>query len=203
MKEIPKYALRAYGLLYTKFKAEETFAQDSLNWLVSSAMKKKIFAVLLDAGWITKVSKRTYKCATPDAIFSSLFEFKVPEILRSAKKKYYYTGMSAVEIWSDFTYMQRGWEHSPYFITIKDEDVEYWKRFLSVHGVPFFIQEGTFIGEFVILNPEKKISFDIHEGKPVEVLEKVIAFCEQNSLFEYPLEYITKKFKLATKKVST
>src|SRR3989338_4685558 len=138
-KEIPKYALRAYGLLYTKYGAEEEFSQDDLNWIVSSSMRKKIFSVLLNSGWIAKKSRRTYVCADPKTIFNSLFSFKVPGILKNSKKEYCYSEMSAVEIWTDFSYIQRSWEHSPYFIKIKENDLDYWEEFLSKEGIPFFI----------------------------------------------------------------
>lgn len=198
-QEIPKYVLRAYALLYTKYGTENRFTQDTLNWIVSSSMRKKIFSVLLNTGWIVKTSKREYICNEPKTIFSSLFLFKVPEILKRSEKKYYYGKMSAVEIWTDFSYIQRSWEHSPYFIYIKKEDLNYWKGFLSKHNIPFFIEEGSFIGEFVILMPMKKLSRlsdTTYNHFHVEKLSSCVRFCKNNSLFEYPLAYLKEKFKL-------
>lgn len=198
-KEIPKYALRAYGLFYAKYGDNEEFSQDNLNWIVSSSMRKKIFSVLLNSGWIAKKSRRTYVCIDPKTIFNSLFSFKVPDILKTSKKEYCYSEMSAVEIWTDFSYIQRSWEHSPYFIKIKEEDSDYWKEFLSKEGIPFFIKEGTFIGEFMILEPQKKLRCSVHNGFPVENLDASVKFCQDNSLFEYPLAYLKQKFNLKIK----
>ena len=198
-KEIPKYALRAYGLLYTKYGADEEFSQDSLNWIVSSSMKKKIFSVLLNSEWIIKKSKRNYVCVNPKTVFNSLFLFKVPDILKKSEKEYCYTKMSAVEIWTDFSYIQRSWEHSPYFIKIKETDLDYWKIFLSKQGIPLFIKEGSFIGEFIILESQRKLRCSKHNEFPVENLNTVVKFCQNNSLFEYPLAYLKKKFKLKIK----
>ena len=195
-KEIPRYALRAYGLLYTKYGIEEEFSQDDLNWIVSSSMRKKIFSVLLNSGWIIKISKRSYSCTDPKIIFKTLFLFKVPGVLKSSKREYCYTKMSAVEIWTDFSYIQRSWEHSPYFIKIKEEDLDYWKEFLSKWGIHYFVKEGSFIGEFIILEPKKKLSCSIHNGFPVENLDITVKFCQNNTLFEYPLAYLKQKFKL-------
>jgi len=196
MKEIPKYALRAYGLLYTKYGTEEEFSQDSLNWLVSASMRKKIFATLLHAGWIMKKSRRKYACIDPKTIFTSMFSFKVPEVLKKSKREYCYSGMSAVEIWTDFSYIQRSWEHSPYFIKIKEADISYWKEFLADNGIPFFVEDGSFIGEFIVLQPKKNIDYIIYQGLPVEKLPRVVTFCQKNTLFEYALAYLKKKFNL-------
>ena len=195
-KEIPKFALRAYGLLYTKYETKEEFSQDSLNWIVSSPMKKKIFSVLLNSGWITKESRRKYKCIDPEKIFNLLFVFKVPDVLKKSAKEYCYSKMSAVEILTDYSYVQRSWEHSPYFIKIKEADFDYWKGFLSKKGVPFLINEGSFIGEFIILNPQKKLKYTTYKGFPVENIDKIVKFCQNNSLFEYPLAYLKRKFNL-------
>ncbi len=198
-KEIPKYALRAYGMLYTKYGTEEGFKQDSLNWAVSSSMKKKIFSVLLNSGWIVKKSVRAYTCVEPGKIFSSLFLFKIPDILKKSRHEYCYSRMSAAEILTDFSYIQRSWDHSPYFIKIKEKDLAYWKEFLSKEGIPFFINEGSFIGEFVILETEKILNYHIYHGFPVEDLDTVVKFCKNNPLFEYHLAYIKEKFKLNIK----
>lgn len=198
-REIPRYALRAYGLLYAKYNIKGEFSQDSLNWIVSLSMRKKIFAVLLNSGWIIKKSRRIYTCVDPKIIFNSLFLFKVENALKKSEREYYYSKMSAVEIWSDFSYIQRSWEHSPYFIKIKENDLDYWAEFLSKEGIPFFIKEGSFIGEFVILDPEKKLKYCMHNGFPVEKLNDVVKFCQNNSLFEYALAYLTQKFNLKIK----
>lgn len=198
-REIPKYALRAYGLLYTKYGTNEEFSQDSLNWIVSSPMRKKIFSVLLNSGWIIKKSKRKYSCIDPKTIFNSLLSFKIPDILKESDREYCYTKMNAVEIWTDFSYIQRSWEHSPYFIKVKQTDLRYWKEFLSKQGIPFFIKNGTFIGEFIILEPQRELHYSTYNGFPVENLDKVVKFCQNNSLFEYPLAYLKQKFNLKIK----
>ncbi len=195
-QEIPKYALRAFGLLYVKYGNKVPFTQEAFNWLVSSSMRKKIFSVLLKSGWIKKKSKQEYACNEPSEIFYSFFEQRVPEILKTSNKEYYFSKMSAVEIWTDFNYIQRSFEHNPYFISVKDEELDYWKQFLANENIAYFINEGTFMGEFVILLPKKKLEFTVHKGNPVEKLAEVVSFCQGNSLFEYPLAYLVKKFKL-------
>ena len=71
-------------------------------------MKKKIFSLLLRAGWIKKHKSGTYYCISPSDAVKGLLEFRVPEIIKKAEKDYAFTGLSAVEIWSDFSYVQRG-----------------------------------------------------------------------------------------------
>src|SRR3989344_3252568 len=95
--EIPQFGLRAYALFFSKHGSIESFKQADLDWIVSSSMKKKIFSLLLNSGWIKKESKNTYKCLEPNIIFKNLLEFKVPELIKKAEKKYAFTNLSAVE----------------------------------------------------------------------------------------------------------
>lgn len=189
-REIPKYCEKAYALLYIKHK-DSKFKQDSLSWLVSIPMRKKIFSILLKSGWIKKVSKQEYKCQTPEVVFRGIFNEKVPQLLKEAKKPYSYTGMNAVEIYSDFTYIQRSWEHSPYFIKVLKKDLNYWKKYLTV---PYYIKNGTTIGEFIILMPVNELDYNIYEEYPVDKLNKVKEYCKNNEMFELPLKYINNKF---------
>ena len=106
--EIPQYCLRAYALFFSKHGSREPFKQSELDWIVGQSMKKKVFSVLLKAGWIRKESRDYYMCLEPEKVVRGLLEFKVPEIIKEAKKPYAFTNLSAVEIWSDYSYVQRG-----------------------------------------------------------------------------------------------
>src|SRR3989344_4783708 len=113
--EIPQYGLKAYALFFAKHKDREAFKQSELDWIVGQSMKKKIFSLLLRSGWIKKQSGNTYICINPEVIINSLLKFKVPKIMEEAKRDYAFTNLSAIEIWSDYSYVQRGIEKSPYF----------------------------------------------------------------------------------------
>ena len=52
--EIPQYGLKAYALFFAKHKDKEAFKQSELDWIVGQSMNKKIFSLLLRAGWIKK-----------------------------------------------------------------------------------------------------------------------------------------------------
>ena len=108
--EIPQYGLKAYALLYSKHGTQGEFRQSELDWIVSGSMKKKIFSLLLRSGWIKKNINGTYSCTSPSEAIKGLLEFRVPEIIKTAEKEYAFTKLSAVEIWSDFSYVQRGLE---------------------------------------------------------------------------------------------
>src|SRR3989338_2284260 len=149
--EIPQYCLRAYSLFYSKHGSREPFVQNELDWIVSQSMKKKIFSLLLRSGWIKKVSRNSYKCVQPDNVIKGLLEFKVHEIIRKAKKPYAFTNLSSIEIWSDYVYVQRGIERSPYFIKVLKKNLKYWKDFFNNYNIPNYINEGSTIGEYVIL----------------------------------------------------
>jgi len=109
--EIPQYGLKAYALLFSKHGTEGRFGQSELDWIVSSSMKKKIFSLLLRSGWIVKQSKQTYSCTSPAEAIKGLLEFRVPDVVKQATRQYSFTQASAVEIWSDFSYVQRGREN--------------------------------------------------------------------------------------------
>ena len=178
--EIPQYCLRAYSLFYTKHGSREPFRQSELNWIVSQSMKKKIFSALLKAGWIIKHSRDTYKCLEPVIIVKGILEFKVPQIIRQASKPYAFTNLSAVEIWSDYSYVQRGMEKSPYFIKILRKDLKYWKEFFNKRGVPNYVREGSTIGEYVILIPSSEVKFDNKDGFKVDRLNETLKTAKSN-----------------------
>ena len=85
ISEVPQYCLRAYALFFWKHGSREPFRQSELDWIVSQSMKKKIFSILLKAGWILKASRDSYRCVEPEKVVRGLVEFKVPDII----KEYY------------------------------------------------------------------------------------------------------------------
>jgi len=182
--EIPKYVFKAYAMLYLKYKNKTEFKQSELDWITSTSMKKKIFSYLLRAGWIKKAKRDTYKCVIIETIMEDLFKFKVPEIITKAEKDYAFTMMSAAEIWSDYSYIRRSWEHSPYFIKVLRKDLSYWGNFFRGQGIPVYTREGTTIGEFVILVPVDELEFEERNELKIDSINETITFCTKNYLFE-------------------
>jgi len=199
INEIPQYGLRAYSLFYLKHSLIETFRQNDLDFIVSNSMKKKIFSLLLRNGWIKKKSRNEYKCVNPETIFKKLLEFKVPNIIKNAEKPYAFTDLSAVEIWSDYCYVQRGIEKSPYFINILKKDLRYWKNFFSKHNIPYYINEGSTIGEYIVLIPVNKLSYIKKEVYNVLPLRETLKIAKRNEMYNYAYNYIIEKYgKTAT-----
>jgi len=194
MYEIPSYGLRAYALFWARHGSREAFRQSELDWIVGQSMKKKIFSLLLKSGWIKKESRESYKCINPDNIFKGLLEFKVPEIIKDAKKPYAFTNLSAIEIWSDYSYVQRGIEKSPYFIKILKKDLEYWKHFFNENSIPNYVNEGSTIGEYVILIPANKISTAEKNGVKVEPLKESLKIAKENEMYLYAYNYMRSKY---------
>src|SRR3989344_3246995 len=192
--EIPHYGLKAYALFFSRHGLNEEFSQSDLDWIVGQNMKKKIFSLLLGAGWIGKSSRNTYKCINPKKILRGLLEFKVPQIIKGAEKPYAFTGLSAIEIWSDYVYMQRGIEKSPYYIKVLKKDINYWKAFFNRSRIPNYIKAGSTIGEFVILIPVKKIYNEEKDQMMVETLKETKKVAKMNSLYAYPYQYIKEKY---------
>ena len=196
--EIPQYGLKAYALFFARHKDEEEFKQSELDWIVGQSMKKKIFSLLLRAGWVKKQSDNTYICINPEIVINSLLEFKVPQIIKEAEKDYAFTNLSAVEIWSDYSYVQRGIEKSPYFIKVLKKDLKYWKNFFNSHNIPNYVNEGTTIGEYMILIPVQKLNFVEKEGYKVESLKETIKLAKLNEMYLYAYNYIRNKYKNVT-----
>ncbi|MBW2994855.1 hypothetical protein KY312_00745 [Candidatus Woesearchaeota archaeon] len=194
MKEIPQYGLRAYALFYSKHGSRESFKQSELDWIVSQSMKKKIFALLLNAGWINKIKRNKYRCIEPKKIMKGLLEFKVPEIIKKAKKPYAFTKLSAVEIWSDYSYIQRGMEKSPYFIKVLKKDLRYWKDFFNKHNIPNYVNEGSTIGEYIILIPVEKIDSTEKNNLKIEPLKETLKTAKENEMYRYVYNYMRKKY---------
>lgn len=193
-KEIPQYGLRAYALFYSKYGSSKEFKQSELDWIVSESMKKKIFSLLLNSGWIKKQSRNTYKCNDPKKIVSGLLDFKVPTILKRSKKKYMLTGLSAIEIWSDYSYIQRGMEKSPYFIKILKKDLSYWKDFFNSNDIPNYVNNGSTIGEYVILIPADKLNYAKKDDFYLERLKYTMNLAKSNEIYSYAYNYMRKKY---------
>ena len=160
-------------------------------------MKKKIFSLLLKAGWITKMSRDSYRCLEHEKVVRGLMEFKVPEIIKEAKKPYAFTDLSAIEIWSDYSYVQRGIEKSPYFIKVLKKDLKYWKEFFNKNNIPNYVNEGSTIGEYVILVPVGKIYSVDKGGIKVEPLKRALTIAKQNEMYSYAYNYMRNKYGYA------
>ena len=193
--EIPQFCLRAYALFFLKHNVKEAFRQSELDWIVGQSMKKKIFSILLRSGWIKKENKGLYKCKSPNEVITGLFEFKLPSIIKTATKPYVFTGSSAIEVWSDYAYIQRGIEKSPYYIKILRKDLRYWKNFLNKNQIPNYLNEGTTIGEYVIFIPVRRIVSEEFNGMNVEPLKKTIKMAKDNELWRYAYNYMRKKYE--------
>ena len=192
--EIPQYCLRAYALFFTKHGSREAFKQSELNWVVGQSMKKKIFAVLLKNGWIRKKSRNTYTCLSPEVILKGLLNFKVSEIIKESEKPYAFTSLSAIEIWSDYSYVQRGIEKSPYFIKVLKTDLKYWKNFFNKQNIPNYVNEGSEIGEYIILIPVEKLNPVEKEGLKVESLRDTSEIAKKNEMHAYAYNYMKEKY---------
>ncbi len=192
--EIPQYGLKAYACLFSKHGIQEEFKQSELDWIVSQSMKKKIFSLLLRSGWIHKKSKETYTCTNPVEAIKGLMELRVPEIMKRAQRAYAFTQLSAIEIWSDFSYTLRGKEKSPYFIKVLKKDIKYWKEFLNKNEIPNYIGAGATIGEYVILIPVKSLSFTEKEGFKVDALKEAMIYAKSNEIYDYAGKYMNQKY---------
>ncbi len=192
--EIPNYGLRAYALFFSKHGLQEEFSQSDLDWIVGQSMKKKIFSLLICNGWIKKVSSHFYRCVPPEVILQGLLDFKVPMIIKEAKRHYAFTGLSAIEIWSDYSYIQRGREKSPYYMKIYKKDLTYWTSFFNRYRIPNYIKEGSTIGEFIILIPVDRLQSVEKERLYVETLQETEKIAKENSMYIYPYQYMKEKY---------
>lgn len=196
---VPPFAQEAYAILRARF-AGDTFPASYLGRFISDAMVKKTLHTLETAGWIRRVERGTYVCVAPDEVFRSMIAFRVPDLLEDAEMPYAYAEASAVEIWSDFTYIQRSWEHSPYYVNVRRKDLEAWIAHFRDHRIKVFVDEvQPALGEFVVLRPKERIDVSEHDGYPVEPLGQVVRYCEKHlDAFEYPLAYIRAKYDVET-----
>lgn len=197
---VPAFAQEAYAILGGRF-GEGEFGPGYLSWFVSKAMVKKTLHVLEKAGWIRRVGKGRYTCVSADSVFRSMLQFRVPGLLERARRPFVYAGASAVEIWTDFSYLQRSWEHSPYFVKVVRHDVDFWVSYFRANRVKVFVDSPEPAwGEFVVLEPQKALSHEQHAGLPVEPLDAVVRFCERHvEAFEYPLAYLMAKHHVSTR----
>jgi len=194
---VPEYGLRAYAVLFAKYGPRETFKQSALDWIVSQSMKKKIFALLLRTGWIRKEERDTYQCIQPEQAIRGLAGFRVLNVMKKAEKPYAFTGLSAVEIWSDYAYVQRSIEKSPYFISVLRKDLRYWKGFFRGEHVPWYVHEGSTTGEYAVLMPVEHIAAAEKDGLKVEPLQKTLQAAKKNEMYSYAYHYMRRKYGTA------
>jgi len=102
--------------------------------------------------------------------------------------------LSAIEIWSDYSYVQRGMEKSPYFIKILRKDLKYWKTFFNSHNIQNYIGEGSTIGEYIILIPVKELIFEEKGGYKVEGLRQTMRLAKLNEMYGYAYNYMKNKY---------
>ncbi|HLC58130.1 MAG TPA: hypothetical protein VJH95_06150 [Candidatus Nanoarchaeia archaeon] len=191
---IPAYGLKAYALLFSRHGVKERFRQSELDWIVSVSMKKKIFSLLLRSGWIRKHANDSYTCINPSDAVKGLLGFRVPGIMKEARKDYAFTQLSSVEVWSDFSYTQRGLEKSPYFIKVLLKDLGYWKDFFNRNDIPNYIVSGATIGEYVVLIPVHQLSFEEKNGFKVDSLKETLKYAKSNEMYAYASDYIRQKY---------
>ncbi len=194
MIEIPEFCLRAYALFFSTYGTQRQFQQSALDWIVSQSMKKKIFAILVRAGWLEKKARSRDICKNPEIIMNQMLDLKVLDCMKQAQKKYAFTRASAVEVWSDYSYVQRSREKSPYFILIEEKEKKYWKVFFSKHGIYYYFEKGATIGEYVVLIPLKKVDGVEKNGVFVEPINKVMNYAKENEMFEYAYLYMKEKY---------
>lgn len=200
VNEITKTEFQAYSYFWLKF-GEKPFEVSSLRWFYSRSMVKKILFKLSNAGWLQRIGRGSYRCIKPEQAVASIFESRAEKVLEKAGLPYCFFGASAVEVWSDFVYMQRSWEHSPFFVRVRKKDLRKWKSLLKKEGIDFFVRRPeNALGEFIILEPVKELKCSRQNGRPVTPLTETIKFAEKNIYsFEYPLAYIGRKFKRKVK----
>lgn len=196
---VPTFAQEAYAVLRSRFGGEP-FDAAYLSWFISRSMVKKTLHVLEKAGWIKRIDRGRYVCVTPEAVFGLMVQFRVPDLLREAGRPYAYADASAVEVWTDYSYIQRSWEHSPYYVRVLRRDLRFWISYFRARKVKAFVEEPEpALGEFVVLRPQTRLVKREHNGLPVEPLESVVRFCERYvETFEYPLAYFKTKFHVRT-----
>ncbi len=196
---VPAYAQYVYAILHARF-ASDSFGSDYLQWFVSSTMAKKTLHVLEKAGWIKSAGRGRYVCIASAEIFRGMIEFRVQGLLQDAKMDYSYADASAAEIWTDYTYIQRSWEHSPYYVRVLRSETKRWISYLRGHRIKVFMNRAKpSFGEFVILEPRAELRSDTHNGLPVEPLEEIVRYCEEHlDSFEYHLAYLRQKMGVKT-----
>ena len=76
--------------------------------------------------------------------------------------------------------------------------MKYWKKFFNRHNIPNYVNEGTTIGEYIILIPVEKLNFVEKEGYKVESLKETIKLAKLNEMYLYAYNYIKNKYKNVT-----
>lgn len=188
---IPKYCQKVYAALWNRF-GEEKFSSRDLTFLevfTSKNMVKKILHVLTRDGWIERIERGSYVCVTPEDVFKQFFKPKMMDILNKINLEWCFTGLNALEVYSDFSVCHRSWLSNPYHIKVLRKDLEKWEKVFQENDIPLSVGEGRpRLGEYVILYPEEKLRHKVVNGYRVEPLGEALKFCEDH-IYEFGHEY--------------
>ena len=89
---------------------------------------------------------------------------------------------------------QGGFEKSPYFISVLKEDLKYWKGFFSQNSVPYYINGGTTVGEYVILKSVEHLTAEEKDGLSVINLSETGKLAKSNEIYKYAYNYMRQKY---------
>ena len=73
-------------------------------------------------------------------------------------------------------------------------DLKYWKNFFNKKNIPNYVNEGSEIGEYIILIPVEKLSAVEKEGLKVESLKDTSRIARKNEMYAYAYSYMKEKY---------
>jgi len=195
---IPKYCQQVYAILWNTF-GENMFSTRDLIFLdafVSTSMKKKVLFKLCKDGWIIREKRGSYRCLNPKNVFGSFFKPRVLDLLKQSKMKWCFSGLNALEVYTDFSVCHRSWLSSPFYIKILRKDLKKWFNLFKSHNIPFLVNDAKpRFGEYIVLIPLNDFDFQIVDDYPVEPLEDVVRFCRERSYeFAYEMNYLGDRY---------
>ena len=190
---------KMYGWLYNIY-GNTTFTIDDFKITFPSPQPVKIIHDLIRLKYMKRVKRGKYQIIKPEDYIKRIVKenLDTEDILKKSDKKYAFTNSTAVNIWTDGTYLTgftKGFK--PVHIQILKKDIEYWNDFFKKNNAEYVLEgeNKTLFGLTYILHPKDSINFEIKDDNIVVPLKEIIKFCQKNIyLYRPALEYLDKKY---------
>ena len=192
---------KMYGWLYNIY-GNTTFTIDDFKMTFPSPQPVKIIHDLIRLKYMKRVKRGKYQIIKPEDYVKRIVKenLDTEDILKESDKKYAFTNSTAVNIWTDGTYLTgftKGFK--PIHIQILKKDTKHWNDFFKKNNAEYVLEgeNKTLFGLTYILHPKDSFNFEIKDDNFVVPLREIIKYCQKNIyLYRPALEYIERKYNL-------
>lgn len=194
---------KLYAWIWEEFGREDFDLKKLKNRFWIPRNVEKVVHDLTERGCLERVERGKYKAVKPELWMKNIVE-STPragfEYMTDISRKYAFWAEAALWIWTDGYFALGQDSFRSLDLKIRDEDIEYWKDFLSERNIISVLKERkerrTLFGTVYVLDPEKEeFSFEKKGGIKVMPLEKAVELAKDRR-YEKILAELDRKYDI-------